>query len=71
MHDAVSKRGSSYTAEFEWLLQHLDFDLMEFEELDKELRIQRTVDGVPTEFSLVFPAKVGHCHYHVWWSEGE
>lgn len=68
IHGAISKSGERYTAEFEWLLEGLGFDLYAFEQTEEELSCEEEVNGVPTTFSLGFPAAINHCHYHVWWT---
>ena len=67
----ITKSNSYYTADFEWLLQeklNAPFDLFAFTEYPMKLVYSGELKGVPITITLEFPAAVGHCHYHVFWS---
>jgi hypothetical protein len=82
IHGAISKIDSNYRATFFWLLRPLDLDFIDdyFEESDKGLSWQGSVNGVPTTINIRLPTvdslayeaweeDVGHCHAHAWWTE--
>ena len=71
IHNHITKSNSYYTADFEWLLQeklNAPFDLFAFTEYPKKLVYSGDLRGVPATITLDFPAVIGHCHYHVFWS---
>jgi hypothetical protein len=80
IHGAISRTGNSYHATFFWLLRPLGLDFIDnhFEESERGLFWQGSVDGVPTTITVELPTidgfiykawehPVGHCHAHVWW----
>lgn len=67
----ITKSNSYYTADFEWLLQeklNAPFDLFAFTEHPTMLVYSGDLRGEPIRITLEFPAAIGHCHYHVFWS---
>ena len=71
IRDHITKSNSYYTADFEWLLQEklkAPFDLFAFTEYSTKLVYSGELKGAPIGITLEFPAAIGHCHYHVFWS---
>jgi len=71
IHNHIAKSNSYYTADFEWLLQeklNAPFDLFAFTKYPTKLVYSGDLKGVPIRITLEFPAVIGHCHYHVFWS---
>ena len=71
IRDHITKSNSYYTADFEWLLQeklNAPFDLFAFTKYPTKLVYSGELKGVPIRITLEFPAVIGHCHYHVFWS---
>ena len=71
IRDHITKSNSYYTADFEWLLQeklNAPFDLFAFTEYPTKVVYSGELKGVPITITLEFPAAIGHCHYHVFWS---
>lgn len=71
IHNHITKSNSYYTADFEWLLQeklNAPFDLFAFTEYPTKLVYEGELRGVLIRITLEFPAAIGHCHYHVFWS---
>jgi len=79
IHGAVWEGGNSYHATFFWLLRPLELDFIDndFEESEKGLFWDGSVNGVPTTVSVELPTidsfvyeawshPIGHCHAHVW-----
>ena len=69
--DHIAKSNSYYTADFEWLLQEklqAPFDLFAFTEYPTKLVYEGELRGGLIRITLEFPAAIGHCHYHVFWS---
>ena len=66
---AVRKNGSRYNATFFWLLRPLGLDFIDddFEESEKGLFWEGSINGIPTSIAITLPASIGHCHAHVWW----
>ena len=82
IHGAISRTENSYHATFFWLLGPLGLDFIDdhFEESERGLFWQGSIEGVPTTVTVKLPAidereyeawehPIGHCHAHVWWSE--
>jgi hypothetical protein len=80
IHGAISKTGNNYHATFFWLLGLLRLDFIDdhFEESEKGLFWQGSVNGIPTTITVELPTingfvykawehPIGHCHAHVWW----
>jgi hypothetical protein len=57
---------STDSYDFHWLLGDLPFDLYQFEQHEKELIYEGTIDGISTEIRLLFSFPISHCHEHVW-----
>ena len=73
IHDATSLRdGGEYYAQFEWLLRPLGLDFIDdnFQESETGLSWQGSINGIPISITLSFPASIGHCHAHAWWTTG-
>lgn len=73
IHDAITLSGEDeYRARFEWLLKPLGLDFIygDFKESEKGLSWESSIQGIPISITLSFPASIGHCHAHVWWSTG-
>jgi hypothetical protein len=70
VHDAITKSDGKYRATFKWLLTPLGLSFIKdnFEESEKGLSWEGTINGVSTSITLEFPASIGHCHGHVWWT---
>ena len=71
IHDAVtSTTEGRYTARFEWLELPQGFDLLNFDKTSTDtLKGETEINSIPVNFTLVFPAPINNCHYHVWWSD--
>lgn len=73
IHDAISGDRGRYTARFEWLkLLELPegFDLLNFGKISEDaLKGETEINGIPVTLTLLFPAPIGNCHWHVWWSD--
>ena len=70
IHDAISKSGNRYTARFEWLELPKGFDLLNFDKIsDDELKGETEINGIPVTLTLSFPAPIGNCHWHAWWTD--
>jgi hypothetical protein len=80
IHGAISRTGNNYHATFFWLLGLLRLDFIDdhFEESEKGLFWQGSVNGIPTTITVELPTingfvykawehPIGHCHAHVWW----
>lgn len=82
VHGAISKNGKDYHATFKWLLDPLRLDFIDnnFEESKESLSWEGSVRGIQTTVTVELPPQDsiykawdhpnGHCHAHVWWSEG-
>jgi hypothetical protein len=77
---AISRTDNNYHATFFWLLRPLGLDFIDdhFEESEKGLFWQGSVDSIPTTITVELPTingfvykawehPIGHCHAHVWW----
>ena len=70
IYDAVSRTGDRYTARFEWLELPRGFDLLNFDKVSEDkLNGETEVNDIPVTLTLLFPAPIGNCHWHVWWSD--
>lgn len=70
VYNAVSKSENNYHATFKWLLKPLELDFIDngFEEYEKALSWEGSVNDILTTIILEFPASINHCHAHVWWT---
>jgi len=70
VHGAITKSDDSYRATFLWLLRPLELSFIKnnFKEFKEGLSWEGTINGVSTSITLEFPASIGHCHGHVWWT---
>ena len=70
IHGAIRESDGEYYATFKWLLSPLGLSFIKdnFEESEKGLSWEGTINGVSTSIALEFPASIGHCHGHVWWT---
>lgn len=78
---AVSKRQTSYTARFQWLLTPLGLDFINdsFVPSKTGLSWKGELNGIPTTVVIKVPPQEadyapwhhpnGHCHAHVWWTK--
>lgn len=78
---AVSKRGTNYTARFQWLLTPLGLDFIDdsFVPSKTGLSWEGERNGIPTTIMVKAPTQEadytawhhpnGHCHAHVWWTK--
>lgn len=61
--------GASYgtnSYDMHFLLGNWPFDLYQFEEYEKKLVYEGTVNEIPTTIAFNFPYPLEHCHEHVW-----
>ena len=70
IYGAIRESDGEYYATFKWLLTPLGLSFIKdnFEESEKGLSWEGTINGVSTSITLEFPASIGHCHGHVWWT---
>ena len=78
---AVSRRQTSYTARFQWLLTPLGLDFIDdrFTPSKTGLSWEGRLNGIPTTIMVKVPPQEvdyaawyypnGHCHAHVWWTK--